>query len=60
MDVVKYVLYHEHMAKVLDERKYNWSSHVWNMFDFGCAACDEGSVAGRNNKELIKNHLTKV
>lgn len=46
-------LYHEHMAKVLDERPYIWSSHVWNMFDFGCAARDEGSVAGRNNKGLV-------
>lgn len=46
-------LYHEHMAKVLDERPYLWSSHVWNMFDFGCAARDEGGVAGRNNKGLV-------
>lgn len=46
-------LYHEHMAKVLDERPWLWSSHVWNMFDFGCAARDEGGVAGRNNKGLI-------
>ncbi len=46
-------LYHEHMAKVLDERPWLWSSHVWNMFDFGCAARDEGGVAGRNNKGLV-------
>ena len=46
-------LYHEHMAKVLDERPWIWSSHVWNMFDFGCAAREEGGVAGRNNKGLI-------
>lgn len=46
-------MYHEHMAKVLDERPWIWSSHVWNMFDFGCAARDEGGVAGRNNKGLI-------
>lgn len=46
-------LYHEHMAKVLEERPWLWSSHVWNMFDFGCAARDEGGVAGRNNKGLI-------
>lgn len=46
-------LYHEHMAKVLHERPYIWSSHVWNMFDFGCAARDEGGVAGRNNKGLM-------
>ena len=46
-------LYHEHMAKVLEERPWIWSSHVWNMFDFGCAARNEGGVAGRNNKGLI-------
>lgn len=46
-------LYHEHMAKMLEERPWIWSSHVWNMFDFGCAARDEGGVAGRNNKGLI-------
>ena len=27
-------LYHEHMAKMLEERPWIWSSHVWNMFDF--------------------------
>ena len=46
-------LYHEHMAKVLDERPWIWSSHVWNMFDFGCAARNEGGVSGRNNKGLM-------
>lgn len=46
-------LYHEHMAKVFDERPWIWSSHVWNMFDFGCAARNEGGVAGRNNKGLM-------
>lgn len=46
-------LYHEHMAKVLDERPWIWSAHVWNMFDFGCAARKEGGVAGRNNKGLV-------
>lgn len=45
--------YHEHMAKVIMEREYLWSTHVWNMFDFGCAARDEGGVAGRNNKGLV-------
>ena len=46
-------LYHEHMARVLNDRPWLWSSHVWNMFDFGCAARDEGGVAGRNNKGLM-------
>ena len=47
------LLYHAHMAKVLDERPWLWSSHVWNMFDFGCAARNEGGVGGRNNKGLV-------
>jgi len=46
-------LYHEHMVKVLNDRPWIWSSHVWNMFDFGCAARNEGGVAGRNNKGLM-------
>lgn len=46
-------LYHEHMAKVLHERPWIWSSHVWNMFDFGCAARNEAGVSGRNNKGLV-------
>lgn len=46
-------LYHEHMAKILMERPYLWSTHVWNMFDFGCDARDEGGTAGRNNKGLV-------
>lgn len=45
--------YHEYMAKMLEERPWIWSSHVWNMFDFGCAARNEGGVAGRNNKGLV-------
>lgn len=45
--------YHEHMAKILMERPYLWATHVWNMFDFGCAARNEGGVAGRNNKGLV-------
>jgi beta-galactosidase len=46
-------VYHEHMCKVLDERPWVWGTHLWNMFDFGCAARDEGGVAGRNNKGLV-------
>lgn len=45
--------YHEHMAKIIMERSYLWATHVWNMFDFGCAARDEGGTAGRNNKGLV-------
>ena len=46
-------LYHEHMAQVFEDRPWVWASHVWNMFDFGCAARNEGGVSGRNNKGLI-------
>ena len=46
-------LYHEHLAQVFDERPWLWSTHVWNMFDFGCAARNEGGVGGRNNKGLV-------
>ena len=46
-------LYHEHMARIIDERPWLWATHVWNMFDFGCDARDEGGVKGRNNKGLI-------
>ena len=46
-------LYHGRMAKVFDERPWIWSTYVWNMFDFGCAARNEGGVAGRNNKGLM-------
>ncbi|MCI8327567.1 MAG: beta-galactosidase [Lachnospiraceae bacterium] len=46
-------LYHEHMAKIIEERPWLWATHIWNMFDFGCDARDEGGVAGRNNKGLI-------
>lgn len=45
--------YHEHLAKILMERPYLWSTYVWNMFDFGCAARNEGGTAGRNNKGLM-------
>ncbi len=45
--------YHEHMAQILMERPWLWSTYVWNMFDFGCAARNEGGTAGRNNKGLM-------
>ena len=48
-----HALYHEHMARIIDERPWLWATHVWNMFDFGCDARDEGGVKGRNNKGLV-------
>ncbi len=46
-------LYHEGLAQMIDERPWLWATHVWNMFDFGCAARNEGGVGGRNNKGLV-------
>ncbi len=46
-------LYHEYMAQALENRPWIWASHVWNMFDFGCAVRSEGGVADRNNKGLV-------
>ncbi|MEY8308140.1 glycoside hydrolase family 2 TIM barrel-domain containing protein [Erysipelotrichaceae bacterium 51-3] len=45
--------YHEHMARIIDERPWLWATHVWNMFDFGVDTRDEGGVKGRNNKGLV-------
>ncbi len=45
--------YHEEMLKTFDTRPYIWSTHVWNMFDFGSDMRDEGGVKGRNNKGLV-------
>lgn len=41
------------MLKIFAERPYLWATHVWNMFDFGVDARNEGGVAGRNNKGLV-------
>ena len=46
-------VYHEHMARIIEERPWLWATHVWNMFDFGCDSRDEGGVKGRNNKGLM-------
>lgn len=46
-------LYHEHMLKIFSERPWLFATYVWNMFDFGCDARDEGGVSGRNNKGLV-------
>ncbi|MCD7828208.1 MAG: beta-galactosidase [Clostridiales bacterium] len=45
--------YHEEMLKTFASRPYLWSTHVWNMFDFGSDMRDEGGVKGRNNKGLV-------
>ncbi len=45
--------YHEKMLETFATRPYLWSTHVWNMFDFGSDMRDEGGVKGRNNKGLV-------
>ena len=45
-------VYHEnYMERIAAD--WMWGSYVWNMFDFGSAARNEGGVRGRNNKGLV-------
>ena len=46
-------VYHEHLVQTIEERPYIWATYVWNMFDFGCDAREEGGISGRNNKGLV-------
>ncbi|MDF2511221.1 MAG: Beta-glucuronidase [Herbinix sp.] len=46
-------LYHEHMLRMFEARPYIWSTHVWNMFDFGADGRDEGGKHGLNQKGLV-------
>lgn len=45
--------YHEELIKQLYTRPYLWATHVWNMFDFGADARNEGGENGQNHKGLI-------
>ena len=45
--------YHEELIKQLYSRPYMWSTHVWNMFDFGADARAEGGENGQNHKGLM-------
>ena len=45
--------YHEELIKQFFSRKYMWATHVWNMFDFGADARNEGGENGMNHKGLI-------
>ena len=45
--------YHEELIKQLFTRKYMWATHVWNMFDFGADARQEGGENGQNHKGLV-------
>jgi beta-galactosidase len=45
--------YHEELIKQLFSRKFMWATHVWNMFDFGADARNEGGENGQNHKGLV-------
>lgn len=45
--------YHEELIKQLFTREYIWATHVWNMFDFGADARNEGGENGQNHKGLV-------
>ena len=45
--------YHEELIKQLFSRKYLWATCVWNMFDFGADARNEGGENGQNHKGLV-------
>ncbi len=45
--------YHEELIRQFFSRKYMWATHVWNMFDFGADARNEGGEDGQNHKGLV-------
>ncbi len=45
--------YHEELIKQFYVRPYLWATHVWNMFDFGADARNEGGENGQNHKGLV-------
>lgn len=45
--------YHEELIRQIRERPYLWATHVWNMFDFGADARNEGGENGQNHKGLV-------
>ena len=45
--------YHEELIKQFFSRKYLWATYVWNMFDFGADARNEGGENGQNHKGLV-------
>lgn len=46
-------LYHEAVLSQIKSRKYLWATYVWNMFDFGADARNEGGENGQNHKGLV-------
>lgn len=45
--------YHEELIKQISARSYLWATYVWNMFDFGADARNEGGENGQNHKGLM-------
>lgn len=45
--------YHEELIKQFFTRDYLWATYVWNMFDFGADARNEGGENGMNHKGLV-------
>ena len=45
--------YHEELIRQLFTRPFMWAAHVWNMFDFGADARNEGGENGQNHKGLV-------
>ena len=46
-------VYHENYMERIAAADWMWGSYVWNMFDCGSAARNEGGDRGRNNKGLV-------
>ena len=46
-------VYHEYLAKFIDERPFMWATHIWNMFDFAADARNQGGEPGMNHKGLV-------
>ncbi len=44
---------HERHWLAMKQRPYLWATFVWNMFDFGVDARNEGDTKGRNDKGLV-------
>lgn len=45
--------YHEYMLRCFDRHPYLWAAFLWNMFDFGSDARDQGGEPGMNHKGLV-------
>ncbi|EFF41837.1 glycoside hydrolase family 2 protein [Mycoplasmopsis alligatoris] len=45
--------YHEYILRNLCQNRGIWATFVWNMFDFGNDALEEGNTPGTDNKGLV-------